>query len=161
MDFGFTNDPTTIIASLVDLKAKKIYVIEETWQKGLLNNKIAQIIHEKGYQKQIIIADSAEPKAIEEIKGLGVPNIKGVKKGAGSINHGIQYMKQFEIIIHSDCEHLIAEMKDYSYKKDKKTGAHIEQVTGEDHCIDAFRYSLTRFSNGGGIRFMDKSLFGL
>lgn len=143
------------------MENKKLYIVEETWQKGLLNNEIAQIIHEKGYQKQFILADSAEPKAIEEIKGLGVPNIKGVKKGAGSINNGIQFMKQFEIIIHPDCEHTIAEFKDYSYKKDKKTGAHINQLTGADHCIDAIRYSLTRFGKGAGVRFLDKSAFGL
>lgn len=161
MDFGFTNDPTTIVFSLVDMKNKKLYIVDETYRKGLLNNEIAQIIHEKNYQKQVILADSAEPKAIEEIRGLGVPNIKGVKKGAGSINNGIQYMQQFEIIIHSSCEHTIAEFKDYSYKKDKKTGIHINEVTGADHCIDSIRYSLTRFSNGKSIRFLDKAVFGL
>ena len=162
MDFGFSNDPTTILFSLADLENKKLYVCEETWQKGLLNNEIAEIIHEKGYHKQVIIADSAEPKSIEEIKSLGVPKIKGVKKGAGSINQGIQFMLQFEIIIHPSCVHTIQEFKDYSYQKDKGTGEYINgKFEGSDHCIDAIRYSLTPYHKHNQIRFLDKSLFGL
>jgi phage terminase large subunit len=162
MDFGFTNDPTTIMFSLADLENKKLYIVEETWQKGLLNNEIAEIIHEKGYHKQVILADSAEPKSIEEIRGLGVPKIKGVKKGAGSINQGIQFMLQFEIIIHPSCKQTIQEFRDYSYLKDKVTDQYVNgKFTGADHCIDAIRYSLTPFHKGKGVRFLDKSVFGL
>lgn len=161
MDFGFTNDPTTIIFSLADLENKKLYIVEETWQKGLLNNQIAEIIHDKGYHKQTIIADSAEPKSIEEIKGYGITKIKGVKKGAGSINTGIQFMQQFEIIIHPSCKHTIHEFKDYSYKKDKKSGEYTNELTGADHCIDAIRYSLTPYVKSNKVQFMDKSVFGL
>lgn len=161
MDFGFTNDPTTIMFSLADLDNKKLYICEETWAKGLLNNHIAEIIHDKNYQKQVILADSAEPKSIEEIKGLGVPNIKGVKKGAGSIKQGIQFMQQFEIIIHPSCIHTVQEFRDYSFRKDKSTGEYVNDFTGADHCIDAVRYSLTPYSKGKSIRFIDKSAFGL
>lgn len=162
MDFGFTNDPTTILFSLADLENKKLYVVEETWQKGLLNNEIAEIIHEKGYHKQLILADSAEPKSIEEIKGLGVPKIKGVKKGAGSINQGIQFMQQFEIVIHSSCQHTIQEFMDYSYQLDKATDQYVNgKFTGADHCIDAIRYSLTPHHKNNKIQFLSKSAFGL
>lgn len=162
VDWGFSNDPTAIMFSLADFKNKKLYVVEETWKKGLLNNEIADILIEKNYYKQMIFADSAEPKSIEELRRLGIRNIKGVKKGAGSINQGIEYMKQFEIIIHSDCKHTIQEFKDYSYKKDKKSGEYVNgSFTGADHCIDAIRYSLERYSKGKAIRFFDKSEFGL
>lgn len=161
MDFGFTNDPTTIMFSLADFENKKLYVTEETWQKGLLNNEIADIIFEKGYHKQLILADSAEPKSIEEIRGYGVPRIKGVKKGAGSINQGIQFMMQFEIIIHESCIQTIQEFKDYSYLKDKQTGAYLNKFTGADHCIDAIRYSLTPYHKNNQVLFLSKGLFGL
>lgn len=145
LDFGFTNDPTTIMFSLADFKNKKLYVVQETYEKGLLNNEIADIIIDNNYYKQVIFADSAEPKSIEELKRLGIRKITGVKKGAGSINQGIQYMKQFEIIIHTSCKNTIAEFKDYSFKKDKITGEYLNEFTGADHCIDAIRYSLNRY----------------
>lgn len=160
LDWGFTNDPTVIMFSLVDIEKKKLYICEETYQKGLTNDRIAEIIKQKGYQKQIIIADSAEPKSIEEVRKHGIPKIKGVKKGAGSINHGIQFMQQFEIIIHSSCTKTIQEFEDYSYAKNKATGEYInDKFTGADHCIDAIRYSLSDQRNK--VVFLNKSIFGL
>lgn len=162
LDWGFSVDYNAVMYSLVDLEQKKIYVIDEIYQKGLLNNEIADLLISKGFSKQIIMADSAEPKSIEELKRLGISKIQGVKKGPGSITHGIQFLQQFEIIVHPDCVHLIQELKDYSYKKDKATGEYINQYTGADHCIDALRYSMSQFnSKGSGIKMLSKSLFGL
>jgi len=161
LDFGFTADPTTIISSVVDMNEKVIYVFDEVYQKGLLNNEIADIIFSKGMEKQRIIADSAEPKSIEEIKDLGVWSIEGVKKGPGSINQGIQYLKQFDIIVHPSAKNLIGELEEYSYKKDPKTGEYLNELVGPDHCIDALRYSMTRLNKKKKLRTMSKSVFGL
>lgn len=162
-DWGFSNDPTTIIYSLADIENRKLWICEETYQKGLLNNEIAEIIHLKGYQKQEIIADSAEPKTIEEMKQHGISNIKGVKKGKGSILTGIQFMQQFEIFIHPSCENTIREFGDYSYRKDKH-GEYINEFEGADHALDAIRYSLTPLikpKKVSSLRVFDKSLLGL
>lgn len=72
LDFGFTNDPTTLICSILDEENKTIYVFDEYYNTGLINNDIANIITAKGYSKSIIIADCAEQKSIEEIRRLGV-----------------------------------------------------------------------------------------
>jgi len=160
LDFGFSADPTTIIESFVDKAEKVIYVTQEVYQRGLLNSDIAEIIKEKGWSNKRIYADNAEPKSISELQGYGL-SIQAVKKGNGSINTGIQYMKQYKIYIHSDCENTILEFEDYSNKKDKQTGGYLNEYVGADHAIDAIRYSLERMSRRNKVKFLDKSSLGL
>ena len=81
LDYGFTNDPTALITSFIDEQNKIIYVIDEYVERGLTNDKIADIIKYKGLSKSVIIADSAEQKSIEEIKRQGIPKIKASVKG--------------------------------------------------------------------------------
>lgn len=162
MDFGYIADPSTLIASLVDIEKRKIYIFDEMYEKGLLNNEVAQRIHEKGYSKEIIIADSAERKSIDEIKGYGINRIKPAKKGAGSIMQGIGFIQQFEIIIHPSCKFTIDEFDNYSFKKDKATGQYLnEPIDSYNHLIDALRYSLERFNKANKVRFISKSVFGI
>jgi len=85
LDFGYINDPSAMIVSRIDEANKIIYVIDEMYERGLLNNEIADRIIYKGLSKEVIIADSAEQKSIEEIRRLGVPRIKPAAKGQGSI----------------------------------------------------------------------------
>src|SRR5699024_11191853 len=92
VDFGYISDATTLIATLVDLENRKIYIYDEMYEHGLLNNEIASEIIAKGYGKERIIADSAEKKSIDEIKGYGVPRIEPAKKGSGSIMQGVQFI---------------------------------------------------------------------
>src|SRR5690606_31541806 len=68
LDFGYTHDPTAFVAFAIDQKAKEIYVFDELYEKGLSNQKIYDRLVEKGYQRSQIIADSAEPKSIDELK---------------------------------------------------------------------------------------------
>jgi len=90
LDFGYINDPSALVVSRIDEANKKIYVIDEHCEKGMLNDAIAALITYKGYAKELIIADSAEKKSIDEIKRCGVPRIKPAVKGQGSILQGIQ-----------------------------------------------------------------------
>ncbi|KAA0957705.1 PBSX family phage terminase large subunit [Planococcus sp. ANT_H30] len=162
MDFGYVADPSTLVASLVDVQNRKIYIFDELYEKGLLNNELAARIHEKGYSKEIIIADSAEQKSIAEIKGYGINRIKPAKKGAGSIMNGIGFIQQFDIVVHPSCIHVIDELENYSFKKDKATGQYLNQpVDNYNHLIDALRYSLERFNSKNKIKFMSKSVFGI
>lgn len=162
MDFGYINDASTLIASLVDFENKKLYIFDEMYEHGLLNNEIAEKIIEKGYKKEMIIADSAERKSIDEIKGHGVTRMKPARKGSGSIMQGIQYIQQFEMIVHPDCKHTLVELENYAYQKDKSTGEYINKpIDNYNHILDALRYSLEVYSKGKRVQFLDKSLFGL
>ena len=160
MDYGFSADPTTIIESFVDKKNKVIYVNDEVYKRGLLNTDIAEEIFSKGWESYRIYTDNNEPKTNEELKGYGL-NLQAVKKGNGSINQGIQFMKQYRIIVHSRCVNLIQELEDYSHKQDKQTGEYLNEYVGEDHAIDALRYSLERLSRRNKVKFLDKSALGL
>lgn len=161
LDFGFTNDPTALITSLIDEKNKIIYIIDEFCEKGLTNDKIAEIIKYKGLSKSIIIADAAEVKSIEEIKRHGISRIRQSIKGQGSIMQGIQKLQQFKIIVNSICFNTITEFENYSFKKDKKTGEYInEPIDSFNHCLDALRYSL-QCTESNKLKVLDKSVLGL
>lgn len=160
LDFGFVNDPTAFVCSLLDEKERKLYVFQEMVETGLLNNQIAERIKNLGFAKSAIVADSAEIKSIEEIKRYGVPRIKPAVKGQGSILQGIQKLKQFEIIIDPSCVNLIEEMQNYSWKKDKNTNEYVNEPIDEyNHCIDALRYSLQ--CAGVQLITFDKKLLGI
>ncbi|MCD4839740.1 PBSX family phage terminase large subunit [Neobacillus sedimentimangrovi] len=162
LDFGYINDPTAFIAALVDLENRKLYIFDELYERGLLNNEIADRIKEIGYAKETIIADSAEKKSIDEIKGYGIPRIKPARKGSGSIMQGIQFIQQFEILVHPRCKNVLVELENYSYKKDKMTGQYLNQpMDSYNHLLDSLRYALEPFSKGKAIKFLDKSLLGL
>ena len=157
MDFGFVNDETAIVESLLDEENKELYVIREFCQTGLLNTDIAAQLKKMGLQKSTIIADSAEQKSIEEIKKCGIPHIKASVKGQGSINQGIQQLQQYRIIVDSSCLFLLEELENYSYKKDKSTGEYInEPIDKYNHAIDALRYSLQCVSRKSKLKSLPK-----
>lgn len=161
LDFGFTNDPTALIASLLDEEKKKIYVFREWGGVGYTNKQIANTIISLGFSKSIIIADSAEPKSVREIKECGIQRIKESVKGADSVIHGIQKLQQYEIIIHPSCENLINEFENYSWQKDKKTNEYTNKpIDAFNHYIDALRYSL-QCVNDGKLKSLNKSVLGL
>lgn len=160
LDFGFVNDPTALIASLLVEEEKKIYIFKEKFEKGLLNNQIAEMISSLGFAKSVIIADAAEQKSIEEIKRAGITRIKPAVKGQGSILQGIQKLQQYEIIIHPDCKNLVEESRNYSWEKDKATNEYINKpIDKYNHGIDALRYSLQCV--GTKMKTMNKAALGL
>ena len=142
LDFGFVNDPTALICSILDEQNKKLYIFDEHCQKGMLNDAIAQMITNKGYSKSTIIADSAEQKSIEEIKRKGIYKIKPATKGGGSIVQGIQQLLQYDIIVHPSCEETIKELENYAWDVDKEGTGINKPIDAYNHCIDALRYSL-------------------
>ncbi|MEL7646988.1 MAG: PBSX family phage terminase large subunit [Sedimentibacter sp.] len=142
MDFGYVNDSTAFICSVVDEERKEIYVFDEHFEKSMLNTDIAEMIKKKGFAKEEIVADSAERKSIDEIKRLGIPRIKPAKKGKGSILQGIQKLQQYKIIVHPSCTNIIEELQNYSWKKDKNGEYINEPVDKFNHGLDALRYSI-------------------
>lgn len=142
LDFGYVNDPTALVCSILDEQNKKLYIFDEHCQKGMLNDAIAQMIVNKGYGKSTIIADSAEQKSIEEIKRKGIYRIKPATKGGGSIVQGIQQLLQYDIIVHPSCEETIKELENYAWDVDKEGTGINKPIDAYNHCIDALRYSL-------------------
>lgn len=143
LDFGYVNDPTAIVVSLLDAEHKKLYVTNEYCSTGLLNDQIAEQLKIMGLEKATVIADSAEQKSIEEIKRLGIRRITPAAKGKGSILQGIQELQQYELVVNYNCYCLLEELENYSWKKDRATGEYVnEPIDQYNHCIDALRYSL-------------------
>lgn len=143
LDFGFVNDISALVASIVDEEQKRIYVFREWGETNKTNEELAKVITSLGFSKSNIIADAAEPKSIEEIRRNGIQRIKPCVKGPDSILHGIQRLQQYEIIIHPSCEGIITELENYSWQKDKKTNEYINKpIDAFNHFIDALRYSL-------------------
>ena len=143
LDFGYTADPTAIICSWIDEDTKTIYVYNEFYQTGLLNNEIAEQLKLMGLTKSIIIADSAEQKSIDEIKREGIRRITPSVKGKDSINQGIQRLQQYQLVVDSSCYNLLEELENYSWQKDKQSGEYINKPIDKwNHALDALRYSL-------------------
>ena len=143
VDFGF-NDPTALVASVADEDTKTLWIFDEHYERGMLNADIARMIHAKGFQKEIIYFDSAEPKSIQEVREGGVTRARKASKGRGSIISGIKKLLEYRIVVHPNCQHLIDEFDNYCYKKNKNTGEYTEEPldNGWNHEIDALRYSL-------------------
>lgn len=144
LDFGYTNDPTAIFIGFVDLEKEKIYVYDECYEKGLSNKAIYDKIASMGYSKDRFTADSAEPKSIDELKDRGL-RVKGAKKGKDSINNGIQWIQNFEIIIHPRCINFLNEISNYTWEKDKFGERMNKPIDEFNHLLDAMRYGLERY----------------
>lgn len=162
MDFGFVNDVSTVVASVIVEADKRIYVFKEWGDTNKTNEELAQIISTLGFSKSVIVADSAEQKSIEEIRRKGVAKIKPCVKGPDSIIHGIQKLQNYEIIIHPSCTELLVELENYAWTKDKKTGEYINKpIDAFNHYIDALRYSLQCVDNSKKLKTMSKANFSL
>ncbi|EGT4144054.1 PBSX family phage terminase large subunit [Clostridium perfringens] len=153
MDFGYTHDPTAFICALVDEKAKEIFIFDEHYQKGMSNSDIANMIKYKGYSKEIIIADSAEPKSIDDIKRQGIRRIKAAQKGKDSILNGIQNIQDYKIYVLPKCENTLVELNNYVW--DTKDGRGINKPMDDyNHLMDALRYAMERLKKKGGLSIM-------
>ena len=139
MDFGYSNDPTAI-AEVFKLN-DDLYINELVYSKGLTNQDIAQRLRELNITRQTeIIADSAEPKSIEELHRQNF-NVKGAKKGADSINMGIDVLRRFKLHITKNSTNTLNEFKYYKWLTDKNGHIVNKPATNQqDHIIDAVRY---------------------
>ena len=140
LDFGYTNDPTAIVDIYYYNGG---YVLDEAvYQKGMSNKAIADFLLSR--ELSLVIADSAEPKSIDEIYSYGI-NIVGTTKGPGSRLQGIQYVQDQRISVTKRSLNLLKEYRNYLWANDPKTGKAInEPVEINDHCMDAARYGFSR-----------------
>lgn len=144
LDFGYTNDETALSCSLVDIENREIFIFDEMYKKALLNDEIAKNITDMGYSKEIIIADSAEPKSIADLRRHGLRKVVKADKGKDSIMHGIQYIQQFTIFVHPKCTNAINELSNYVWARDKNDEPMNRPIDEYNHFLDALRYSLER-----------------
>lgn len=154
LDFGYINDASAFVAVVADEENKNLYIFDEFYKKGMLNDELAAEIKRKGYSKEIITADSAEQKSIEEIRRNGVSRIRPARKGKDSILNGIQFIHQFNIYVHPRCENTIEELKNYSWQKDKITKEYINKpIDTYNHCLDALRYAVECLHKRGKAKY--------
>lgn len=149
LDFGYTNDPTALFCGMLDKDNKKLYVFDELYKKGLSNKRIYEEIVDMGYAKERITADSAEPKSIDELKGYGM-RVKPAVKGRDSINNGIQWIQDLEIIVHPRCVNFLTEISNYIWAEDKFGNKQNKPIDDFNHLMDAMRYSLEKYIKNKG-----------
>jgi len=152
-DFGFANDPTTLLRCWIH--ERTLFIEHEAYRLGCDTDKTPDLYdHVPGAREHIIRADSARPETISYLQRHGYPCVAGVEKWPNSVEEGVKYLRSFErIVVHPRCEHTAQEMRLYSYKVDRLTGDVLpDLVDKHNHTIDALRYALQpliRLSNGG------------
>lgn len=153
LDWGYTNDPTAVVA--VYKRGGAILLHELLYSSGLTNQDIADHLRKLGIGRSWpIIADSAEPKSIEEVHRLGF-NIHPATKGADSIRNSIDILKRQPILVTRESTNLIKELRNYTWDTDK-TGASLGvPIDRYNHAIDAVRYvALNKLSANAGGRYV-------
>ena len=138
VDFGYTNDPTTLVA--VYTKEYNIYLKELIYQTQMTTNDIHNKWKQIGITREPIYCDSAEPRLIEELRRMGW-NVRPSIKGADSVNAGIDLLKRFKINIYKDSHNAIQEFRNYKWQEDKSGKLMNKPVDKNNHLIDATRYA--------------------
>lgn len=150
-DWGFSQDPTTLIRCYVD--NGELYIDHEVYRVGLEIRDTAEAFKTMpSVTQHIIRADSARPETISHVRADGL-NVQSVSKWAGSVEDGIAYMRSFKkIIIHPRCKNTVNEFRLYSYKINKLTNDPTTVIVDQhNHCIDAIRYALQPLIKRGGV----------
>lgn len=150
MDFGFTNDPTTLIRTLVHSGRREIYADALLWQTGMTNPEIAKALKSFGIKPAgygpTVYADSAEPKSIAEVAGYGL-NVTACDKSA-RVSEQIQHMQAYTIYVTRRSTELIVEGRKYLFKQRQDGTFTNEPIEYFNHGIDAMRYAVyTPYAN--------------
>ena len=153
LDFGFAVDPLAFVSMYYDAKHEDLYVFDEIYQQKLTNSQAAKMIQKKADTREII-ADSAEPKSIKEMRDCGI-HINGARKGPDSVDHGVKWL-QDRAHIYIDkrrCPNTYREFISYEYERNRQ-GQFISAYPDKDnHAIDAVRYGMERMIRGSNFSF--------
>ena len=138
MDWGYANDPTALV--LVYLDGDDLYVEELLYQTRMTNTDIADELRRLGLDRRAeIIADSAEPKSIDELHRMGF-NIKPSKKGPDSVRIGIDLMRRYRLHVREEDVNAQKEFRNYKWMTDKNGKVLNQPVDAFNHIVDAVRY---------------------
>lgn len=156
LDYGYSNDPTAI----VDIyKWNGAFIFDEvTYQKGLSNKQIADIILNQEQPQTILVPDSAEPKSNDELVAYGV-NVLPANKGKGSVNQGIQVLQSQRIFITRRSKNIWREYQNYLWDTDKQGKILNVPQGGFDHALDACRYGMETLNIDTGLSDLEKYMF--
>jgi len=144
LDFGFANDPTAAVK--VWINDGRLFIEREAGGRRLdLDDTRAAL--EKGIpgiSEYVVRADSARPESISHLRKHGMAKVQGVKKGQGSVQDGIEFLKSFEeIVVHPRCTETAGELRRYQYKVDRASGDVLPIVVDAfNHYIDGTRYAV-------------------
>ena len=160
-DLGWI-DPTTIVDTLYDEAGKRIYVFNEYYASGKQLDEVAAAMDKMELKHNKIYMDAAEPRSIDFFRRKGFNTVPCVK-GADSVRAGISFLQNLEIVVKPDCPHLIEELSNFSYLKDRKTEKYQEdKYTHEwSHAIDGLRYAYSDIYMGKKLKTFDKKLLGI
>ncbi|MBN8200486.1 PBSX family phage terminase large subunit [Bacillus sp. NTK034] len=152
IDFGYAIDPLAYGVMHYDRKKKRLYIFHELYQVGLSNRAAYDHIKEENKNNDFIIADSAEPKSIHELRQYGL-KVKGAKKGPDSIEYGVKFLQSLEEILIDDmrCPNTAREFLTYELDKDANGNFKAKFPDSNNHAIDMVRYAL----NDEAMKFKD------
>jgi phage terminase large subunit len=158
LDYGYTSDPTAFIAIKVNREKRQIYVFDEIYGRKMLNCDIAEAIKSKGYAKERIRADAAEPKSNEDLRRLGISRIVPSVKGKDSVINGIMNICEYHITVSPLCKNTLAELSAYCWDKNQPN----LPLDKNNHLMDALRYAFydVRHQKGESVRGYAGSLKG-
>lgn len=141
LDYGYTNDPTAFIAFKANPLERVVYIYDEFYSSKMLNCDIAAEIKRKGYSKERIRADCAEPKSNDDLRRLGISRILPSVKGRDSILNGIDRISDYKLIIDPRCKNTITEISSYIYDEKHSQNGHKLPKDIDNHLMDALRYA--------------------
>lgn len=145
-DFGYATDPNAFVRIHYDKKKNGIYIFDELYKHQLSNRKLAEWLKEKGYDNDVIFADSAEPKSIAELKNdFGISKIKGVKKGPDSVEFGERWLDDLDFICIDPkrTPNAAFEFENIDYQTDRDGNPKPRLIDKDNHAIDAVRYAMS------------------
>lgn len=141
LDYGYTNDPTAFIALVVNPITKQLFIYDEHYERKMLNSDIANMIISKGFAKERIRADAAEPKSNDDLRRMGISRIQPSVKGKDSILNGIMKINEYKMFVHPKCVNTLKELSSYRYEVDKFDNGINKPIDYDNHLMDAMRYA--------------------
>lgn len=156
LDYGYSNDPTAIVSVY---KWNGSFIFDEiTYQKGLSNKQIVDILDAQEFGSVIVVPDSAEPKSNDELASYGI-NILPANKGKGSVNHGIQVVQSQRIFVTKSSRNIWREYGNYLWETDRDGKILNQPQQGFDHSLDALRYAMESLNLDIGLSDIEKYMF--
>lgn len=150
LDFGFAQDPTAAVECWV--YDRNLYIRREAGRVGLELDDYAAFFKDRmpAMERHAVRADSARPENISYLSRHGIPQIKSVRKWAGSVEDGVAFIKAFNrVIVHPECSEVLREFRLYSYKVDRLSGDIMPKIVdANNHYIDAIRYAIEPLIGG-------------
>ena len=162
LDWGYATDPVAFTRQHYDKTRRILYLFDEIYKVQMSNRELAQLIIKKGYNREMITCDSAEPKSIAELKEYGLLT-RGAKKGAGSVEYGEKWLDDLEAIVIDPkrCPNSAKEFENIDYKVDRFGDITNKLEDKDNHIIDASRYSCENDMTNNKVKTMKRSLLGL